>query len=111
MDELYNLPRESLMKRVQWYEKKYGPYYEEKGLKNWRNLFRKPTMYEWVILIMLLMVGFIAWAYSYDISTCKEYINNQTDFFNTFYNQSNSQGELVGGVDIDWGVNNVNVEG
>ena len=109
MAEIYNLPRESLITRVQWYEKKYGPYYEGRGVKNWKNLFRKPTMYEWIILVMLLMMGFVAWAYNTDISNCREYINNQTDWWNSLYNETSQ-----GGINIenyDWGVNNVDLEG
>lgn len=68
MSEIHNLPRGELMKRVYFYEKKYGPYIEKKGLHNWRNLFRKPTLYEWVILVMILMAVFMGLAYSSEIS-------------------------------------------
>lgn len=44
------------------------------GLHNWKNLFRKPTIDEWVILFILIMVGFGAWAYKYDLQTCRDQI-------------------------------------
>lgn len=49
---------------------------EKRGLHNWKNLFRKPTLYEWVILFMLIMALFIAWAYQNDTSLCREVLNN-----------------------------------
>jgi hypothetical protein len=61
-----------LKKRLDWYEKKYGPYIEKRGLKdNWKNLFRKPTLLEWTILFMLIMGLFSAWAYQRDIKACQ----------------------------------------
>lgn len=65
----------SLEKRLKYYEDKYGPYIEKRGLQNWRNLFRKPNMLEWTIFFMLVMGLFIAWAYHNDISQCQEVIN------------------------------------
>lgn len=79
MVELHNLPRYELLKRTHWYEKRYGPYIEKKGIKNWKNLFRKPTFSEWIILAMLIGLGFVAWAYQRDIAACHEVIN-QTQF-------------------------------
>lgn len=50
--------------------------YEEeeikRGIHNWRNLFRKPTLLEWTILFMLLMVLFMVWAYQRDTALCRE---------------------------------------
>lgn len=68
------LSKEELLKRVNWFEKKYGPYIEKRGLHNWKNLFRKPTLYEWVILFMTLMALFIFWAYQQDMAECREII-------------------------------------
>ena len=81
MGETYNLPRHELLKRVLWYEKKYPPYIEKKGLHNWKNLFRKPTLYECVILIMLLMALFMWWAYSHDMEVCREIVEE----YNAYY--------------------------
>src|SRR3990167_3860271 len=70
------LTKEELEKRIDWYGKKYGPYIEKKGLHNWKNLFRKPTLLEWTILIMLLMGLFMGWAYSYDVKQCRQVIQD-----------------------------------
>jgi len=82
MSEIYNLSRDKLMKRAYWYEKKYGPYIEKKGLHNWKNLFRKPTLYECVILIMLLMALFMWWAYSHDMEECKKIVGECNAYLN-----------------------------
>lgn len=71
-----------LEKRLKWYEKRYGPYIEKKGFHNWKNLFRKPTMYEWVILSMLILGIFMAWAYNRDTQLCRELIKESNFTFN-----------------------------
>lgn len=68
------MDNKELQKRVNWYEKKYGPYIEKKGLHNWKNLFKKPTLMEWTILVMIIMSLFIAWAYTQDVQACSEWI-------------------------------------
>lgn len=69
-----------LEKRVRWYDKKYGPYIEKRGFHNWKNLFRKPSLYEWAILFMLLMVPLMAMTYNQDIAECRNFIEN-IDYF------------------------------
>lgn len=97
MSEIHNLSRDELMKRVFWYKKKFGPYIEKKGLHNWKNLFRKPTLYEWVILIMVVMALFMAWAYSYDVGECKKIVKE----FNTYLNPNYSYGNWIDTGSID----------
>lgn len=63
-----------LKKENEWYNKKYGPYIAERGLDNWKNLFRKPNLLEWTILIMLLLSLFMGWAYQRDIEVYKQTI-------------------------------------
>lgn len=46
----------------------------KRGLHNWRNLFRKPSFQDWMILFMLIMVLFMAWAYQHDIEACQNII-------------------------------------
>lgn len=75
MAKTYNLSRDELLKRISWYEKKYGSYIEKRGFHNWKNLFRKPTLQEWLVLIMLIGLVFIAWAYQRDIALCYEAID------------------------------------
>ncbi len=59
-----------LQKKLKWYESKYGPYYEEKGLKNWKNLFRKPTLMECIVFIVVAALLFGSWAYKRDLDEC-----------------------------------------
>ena len=63
--------------KVAYYEKTYGPVIEKRGLHNWKNLFRKPNIYEWTILVMILMSLFIFWAYKEDVSVCQDFLNNR----------------------------------
>jgi len=63
-----------LTKENQWYNKTYGPYIERRGLRNWRNLFRRPNILEWTILVMLLIGIFMGWAYERDVTLCRDYI-------------------------------------
>ncbi len=64
------MDNEELEKRLKWFEKKYGPYIETKGISNYKNLFRKPTRYEWVILLMMTLAVFMSIAYKIDIQNC-----------------------------------------
>ncbi len=82
MGEIHDLQRHELMKRVYWYEKKFGPYIEKKGKHNWKNLFRKPTLHEWIILIMLTMSLFLWWAYNQDMESCREIIMECNAYLN-----------------------------
>lgn len=68
-------------KRLDWYQEKYGPYIEERGLKNWRNLFRWPNLQEWTIFILIIMALFLGWAYKHDISSCYNYIQENQNLF------------------------------
>lgn len=66
-----DLSDDELLKRVTWYEKRYGPYIEKRGLHNWKNLFRRPTLLEWTVLGMLILVLFMTFAYQSDIKACQ----------------------------------------
>lgn len=70
------LSLEEYKKRLSWYDKKYGPYIEKRGLHNFKNLFRMPNLYELVIFFMLLLSLFITWAYNEDTKTAREMVNN-----------------------------------
>ena len=67
---------EILKKKVAWFEKRYGPYIEKRGLGNWKNLFRMPTLQEWTILFMIMMALFISWAYTSDTQACRDTLEN-----------------------------------
>ena len=69
---------EEANKQLAWYEKKYGPYIIERGIGNWKNLFKKPSLNDWIVLILLIMAIGLAFAYQHDITSCKEYIANQS---------------------------------
>lgn len=62
-----NLTREDLEKRLEWYQKKFGPYIEKRGTHNFKNLFRKPNIYEWTILAMMILVLGMFFVYSLDV--------------------------------------------
>jgi hypothetical protein len=63
-----------LQKKVEWFEKKYGPYIESRGLHNYKNLFKKPTSTDWIILFMIAGLLFVSWAYLEDTKVCREYV-------------------------------------
>ncbi len=67
---------DELEKRLKWYEKNYGPYIEERGLRNWKNLFKKPRMMDILILIILIGVLYTAWAYNEDVQMCQNTLRN-----------------------------------
>ena len=76
VDDIRQNENKELIKQLTYFEHKYGPYIEQRGLKNWRNLFKKPTLLEGTILFMLIMALFIAWAYQRDTALCREMIDN-----------------------------------
>lgn len=65
-----------LQHKLDWFEGRHGPYIEKRGLHNWKNLFRKPTLNEWVILAMIIMAMFMGWAYQEDTEGCRETLEN-----------------------------------
>jgi len=69
------MDNQELTKRLDWYSKKYGPYVEKRGLHNWKNLFRKPTVPEWIIFVLLLGYFLVAQLYVHDIEGCSENLN------------------------------------
>ena len=72
-------------KRLKYFEDKYGPYIEVRGLKNWRNLFRWPTLNEWIILALLIMCIYFAFIGQANEQICQQAIN----FYNTHSGLSN----------------------
>lgn len=43
------------------------------GIHNWKNLFRKPSLEDWINLFIILMILVSAYAYISDINSMKEY--------------------------------------
>jgi hypothetical protein len=59
-----------------------------KELKSpWQELWRMPTMNEWLILIMLIGIMFIAWAYKHDVQVCRDFIANGSNMLNYSFGQ------------------------
>ena len=92
------------------------------GVGNWKNLFRKPTMEDWITLVILALLILASYAYVQETAQCKSMINNldricaQYDTlrlnltktetsvnslampnFNFTTNRSNSSGNAIGG--------------
>ncbi len=47
------------------------------GASNWKNLFRKPTLEEWITLFIITMVILSSYAYKNDIDNLNEYYNDE----------------------------------
>lgn len=47
-----------------------------RGLHNWKRLFRKPTLSDWITLGIILMVIVGAYFYYNDTKTCRETLSN-----------------------------------
>lgn len=45
---------------------------------NWKNLFRKPTLDEWITLFIILMVILSSYAYRNDINNLNEFYTNES---------------------------------
>lgn len=52
---------------------------QKRGLQNWRNLLRWPTLDEWINIFIIVMVLFAAWAYKHDIASCQEALTGCVD--------------------------------
>ena len=52
---------------------------EKKGIHNWRNLFKKPTLNDWVVTIMLVFVLILVFFYKLDVDGCVGVIEKLTD--------------------------------
>lgn len=48
----------------------------DRGLHNWKNLFRKPSMSDWITLFIILMVLVGAYAYNIETKQCRETLSN-----------------------------------
>lgn len=59
---------------------------ESRGLHNWKNLFRKPTLQEYIILFLLLMFCVMGYFYSLETKICREYVASFQDYWNNLTN-------------------------
>jgi len=46
----------------------------------WKELWKMPTMHEWITLFIIVMVLFVAWAYKHDTQVCRDFIANGSIF-------------------------------
>jgi len=60
------------------------------GLRNWKNLFKMPTMEDWITLAIMVMVIAAYFAYQHDTKTCRETLSN-LDLICTMYNEQQLQ--------------------
>ncbi len=88
------MDNEELIKKITWYEKKYGPYIEKRGEHNWKNLFRKPNFYEYTIFFMMMMSFFLVWAYYHDINSCQETLREWKPIVEFYASPSTNQFDL-----------------
>lgn len=51
-------------------------YTPKRGIENWKNLFRKPTLSEWIILFMMIGILVIAYAYQTETSSCRDFMKD-----------------------------------
>lgn len=52
------------------------PYKTKVGFSNWKNLFRKPTIDDWITLFILIMLFAAAYAYTTETKQCRETLQN-----------------------------------
>jgi hypothetical protein len=51
--------------------------YETKiGFDNWKNIFRKPTLDDWIVLVILILLLVAAFAYTTETKICRETFSN-----------------------------------
>ena len=51
-------------------------YQTQIGVDNWKKLFRKPTMDDWILLIILALIILSAFAYTTETKACKDTLKN-----------------------------------
>jgi len=54
----------------------------EIGIHNWKNLFRKPTIEDYIMLFIIFMVIFSYYLYKVDINNIIEYYEDENYCFN-----------------------------
>ena len=53
-------------------------YNTKLGLGNWKNLFRKPTIDDWIVLLIIVLLLVAAYAYTVETKSCREVFSNAT---------------------------------
>ena len=47
-----------------------------RGVRNWKNLFKKPSLSDWITLFLLVLVLLACWAYARDTQVCRNTLEN-----------------------------------
>jgi hypothetical protein len=68
-------------------------YKTKVGMDNWKNLFRKPTLDDWITLFILIMLFFAAYAYVHDTKACSEALHNLSSICSQYQMQLSQQKE------------------
>lgn len=58
------------------------------GLGNWKNLFRRPTLEEWIMLFIIILVIFAAYAYSKETGLCRTMLKDMNTTCMNYCNNS-----------------------
>jgi len=53
--------------------------------QNLKKMFRKPTLQDWIIFIMLILTLFMAWTYQNEVQQYKEIIRNPQELCQVYY--------------------------
>ena len=61
------------------------------GKDNWKNLFKKPTVDDWITLVILILLMMAAFAYTQETATCKAMTKNIGQTCMQYYNWINNQ--------------------
>lgn len=75
------------------------PIKNEDGSVNWKNLFR----IEFMTVIWIAIILFLAWAYSHDTAECRDVLSNPRDYCDSYCVQEYNVNTDLRGVDIEYG--------
>jgi hypothetical protein len=83
MEETQQSPQQPIEQKVPEVKTRQCPHCgQQMPIKDiWKQLWRWPTLNEWLILFMMAMMIFAAWAYKHDIQVCRDFIENGTGMF------------------------------
>jgi len=72
----------------------------------WDALWRMPTLNEWIILFMLIMMLVVSWAYKRDTAICRDFVANIADVCKDINFNVSSVGSVYVGPSINWSAEN-----
>lgn len=75
-DEEKEIPNEESEKKIRICPCCKQEYKIKVGINNWKNLFRKPTLDDWITLFILIMLILASYAYIQETKACKEMVSN-----------------------------------